>query len=87
MEEEKKFLEAVEFVNNSQSMDIDNNTKLQFYALFKQATIGNCNIEAPYMIQIEKYAKWNAWNQLKNKDSNEAKIEYVSKLKELKCGF
>lgn len=87
MESEKLFENAVRFVNNSKSIDIDNNTKLYFYSLFKQATIGNCNTERPSIFQIEKYAKWNAWNKLKNKDRNEAKIDYVKKLKELKCGF
>jgi diazepam-binding inhibitor (GABA receptor modulating acyl-CoA-binding protein) len=56
----------------------DNDTLLELYSLYKQATIGNINTAQPWTIQLEASAKWNAW---KSKDKAMTKyIEEVNKL-------
>jgi diazepam-binding inhibitor (GABA receptor modulating acyl-CoA-binding protein) len=47
------------------------------YGLYKQATVGDINIEQPSFYQLTEKAKWNAWNSNKGKSSDLAKQEYV----------
>lgn len=42
---------------------IDDAQKLQFYALYKQATIGTCNIPRPGFFDFVGKAKWYALNR------------------------
>jgi len=37
---------------------------LRFYALFKQATVGPCNVPKPGMLEFVAKAKWQAWKDL-----------------------
>jgi acyl-CoA-binding protein len=77
-----EFNKAVDYVKNSEKMNIDNNTKLFFYAHYKQATIGKCNIDRPNgLFDISNKLKYDAWKQLDNMSCNEAKKKYVEKLK------
>ena len=60
---------AVNQIRNSKqtkSGSPTNEQKLKFYGLYKQATLGKCNTPKPWAIQVEAYAKWNAWNDLGN---------------------
>lgn len=61
----------------------DDNTLLKLYGLYKQATIGDCNISKPYFYQMEQLAKWNAWNDLKGKTTETAKKQYVDLVQKL----
>ncbi|CCW66674.1 unnamed protein product [Phytomonas sp. Hart1] len=63
---------------------LDDNTKLKFYALYKQATVGNVNIAKPWLMDIMGRAKWDAWSKLKGMDLTEAKQMYVSEYKLMK---
>ncbi len=47
------------------------------YGLFKQATIGDVNIDRPGMFDLTGKAKWDAWNSFKGKSQEEAKHLYV----------
>lgn len=49
---------------------------LELYALYKQATVGNCNIGEPGADDKSK-AKWNAWNGKKGLNQDAAKDAYV----------
>ena len=55
-----------------------NDEKLQLYGLYKQSTVGNCNISKPGFYQIAENAKWNAWNGNKGKETGKSESEYVS---------
>lgn len=77
---EEQFNAAVEIIQNlpkegpiQPSVD----DKLKQYALFKQATIGKCNIPQPYMIQIESRLKWSAWNALGDMSKEDAMSQYI----------
>ena len=62
-----------------------NETLLNLYSLYKQATIGDVNGEAPAMFDFVGKAKYEAWSSLKGKPQEEAMQDYcklVEKLKE-----
>lgn len=62
----------------------DNNTMLQLYALYKQATIGNVNSSRPGTFDFVGRAKWDAWEKLKGTSTQEAMQMYVDLVDELK---
>jgi len=61
----------------------DDNTLLELYGLYKQATVGDIDIPQPWSIQFEAAAKWAAWNLRKGMSSADAKAAYVAKVNEL----
>ncbi|CUA82289.1 MULTISPECIES: acyl-CoA-binding protein [Gulbenkiania] len=61
----------------------DNQTLLQLYALFKQATDGDVSGERPGMMDFINRAKYDAWEKLKGMSSDEAKQGYVDVVKGL----
>lgn len=71
-----KFSEAIEKVKTLSERP-DNETLLKLYGLYKQATVGNCNISQPWAVQVEARAKWEAWNSHYNKSKQTAENEYV----------
>ena len=57
---------------------LDDTNKLLLYAYYKQATIGNINIEKPSFLNFKDTAKWNAWNEQKNINKNNAMLNYIN---------
>jgi acyl-CoA-binding protein len=55
----------------------DNQTLLQLYAFYKQATDGDVEGERPGMMDFINRAKYDAWDKLKGTDSDEAKQRYI----------
>mmetsp|Transcript_27368 Transcript_27368/g.24133 ORF Transcript_27368/g.24133 Transcript_27368/m.24133 type:complete len:106 (-) Transcript_27368:263-580(-) len=53
------------------------NEQLSFYGLYKQATIGDCNISKPSITNMTATKKWEAWNAHKGHSSDEAKRLYI----------
>lgn len=77
------FTVAVEYVRSLPKdgpVQLDNNAKLEFYSLYKQATEGDVQGSQPWAVQIEARAKWDAWNARKGMSSDDAKAEYVKRL-------
>jgi len=62
----------------------DNQTLLQIYALYKQATAGDVDGKRPGFADMVGRAKWDAWNGLKGKDKSAAMQEYVDLIESLK---
>jgi diazepam-binding inhibitor (GABA receptor modulating acyl-CoA-binding protein) len=63
-----------------------NEDKLKLYGLFKQATVGDINIECPSIFNMTGRAKWAAWNEHKGKTMEQAKTEYISVVDKLSNG-
>lgn len=63
----------------------DNNTMLQLYGLYKQATIGNVNTSRPSQFDFVGRAKWDAWEKLKGTSTQEAMQMYVDLVAQLKA--
>ena len=57
--------------------ELSNEKKLKLYGLFKQAKFGDNNTEKPGLLDFKGKAKWEAWNEVKGKDREVAKNEYV----------
>lgn len=59
----------------------------QFYGLFKQATIGDCNIDKPGLFDFVARAKYDAWQGFKGLGFREARNMYIDGVEELKVGW
>lgn len=70
------FEEATKFVKTLRSLD--NDTKLKFYGMYKQATEGPCTAPKPSFFEMTACAKWQAWKNMGNIDSDLAKQMYFS---------
>ena len=55
----------------------DNQELLELYSLYKQATIGDLNIDKPGMFDFVAAAKYNAWNLKKGMSKEEAQQKYI----------
>lgn len=64
-----------------------NDTLLQLYSLYKQATEGNLNSDPPSNpFDFVAKAKYQAWESLKGKTKEEAMNEYIALVTKLKAG-
>ncbi len=80
---EQRFEEAA---RDSQTLSErpDNNTLLQLYALYKQATVGNVNTSRPGQFDFVGRAKWDTWEKLKGTSTKEAMQQYIDLVDRLK---
>lgn len=63
----------------------NNQTLLQLYSLYKQASIGDVNIDPPSnAFDFVNKAKHDAWAELKGKDRDTAMQEYIALVNTLK---
>jgi acyl-CoA-binding protein len=60
-----------------------NEELLQLYALYKQATEGNVSGERPGGFDFKAIAKYDAWEELKDKSKEQAMQEYISLVDDL----
>lgn len=61
-----------------------NETLLLLYSLYKQATEGDVNGEAPTMFDFVAKAKYEAWSSLQGKSREAAQQEYINLVQKLK---
>jgi diazepam-binding inhibitor (GABA receptor modulator, acyl-CoA-binding protein) len=64
----------------------DNQTLLQLYALFKQATIGDVTGSRPGMLDFAGRAKYDAWSERRGTPREQAMEEYVALVERLRAG-
>ncbi len=62
----------------------DNDTLLQLYALYKQATSGDVSGKRPGFTDPVGRAKYDAWTKLQGKTQTEAMKEYIQLVNRLK---
>lgn len=62
---------------SEEMLKLPDDKKLEVYALFKQATIGDCNTDRPGMLDFKGKAKWDAWNGKKGTSQEDAQKEYT----------
>jgi len=63
---------------NSAFSSLPDDKKLEIYALFKQGSVGDVNVERPSgYLDFKGKAKWDAWNGKKGLDSDDAKKQYI----------
>ena len=56
---------------------LGNDVLLEFYALFKQATVGNATGDRPGMLDIKGRAKYDAWAKKKGMTKDAAMQAYI----------
>ncbi|XP_043866326.1 acyl-CoA-binding protein homolog [Drosophila mojavensis] len=55
-----------------------NDEFLEFYGLYKQATVGDNTTPEPGALDVKAKAKWNAWTKNKGMSQDAAKAAYVA---------
>mgnify|MGYP003577837516 CR=1 FL=1 len=83
MDIELEFEQAVA-ESKSLSLKPSTDTLLKLYSLYKQATVGDVNTEAPAALDFIAKPKYDAWVSLKGKSQDEAKKQYVELIGKLK---
>jgi diazepam-binding inhibitor (GABA receptor modulating acyl-CoA-binding protein) len=73
-----KYISKVKKLDN-----VSNDDKLYLYANYKQALLGDNNLEKPSIFNRVEMEKWKAWDANKGLSSNEAKQNYIRKVKDL----
>lgn len=58
-------------------------TLLELYGLFKQATVGDVTGKRPGMLDIKGRAKYDAWAARKGTSQDDAKTAYIALVKRL----
>ncbi|KAI9101337.1 acyl-CoA-binding protein [Phlyctochytrium arcticum] len=74
---EDEFHKAAASVARRKDVAFGNDVKLEFYALYKAATVGPCNDPQPSLLQFVERAKWQAWKKLGTISSDSAMEQYI----------
>ena len=76
-------MESASIIKN-RNTDISNDDLLHLYGLYKQGTIGNCDLgNQPWTMFKEERARWNAWYKNYNMIKSDAMQKYIDKVNEL----
>jgi peroxisomal 3,2-trans-enoyl-CoA isomerase len=67
----------------SSSVEVDNETKLKLYGLYKQATVGVCSTPKPGLTDFVGRAKWTAWSSLGKMNQQDAQKQYIQTVQQL----
>jgi len=62
----------------------DNNTMLKLYALYKQASVGDCTDPEPGATDFIAKAKWQAWQAFAGQNQDQARQSYIELVETLK---
>lgn len=75
---EGDFQKAVELVKSgTPKKNVDNKTKLEFYGLYKQSTVGDINTPRPSFFDSIGRAKWFSWSSKRGMGKEEAMRHYI----------
>ena len=97
---DQDFEAAAEVIKTKVNKTLSDDELKEIYALYKQATCGDINIDKPGMMDIKWVdkiylifhsflicrgcAKWDAWNSKKGVPSEEAKQQYIEMVEQMK---
>jgi len=84
MDLDAKFIAAVDVIKNLPShgtFEVSNEMKLQFYAYYKQVTVGPCTNSRPGFWDVVNRAKHDAWVALGSMARDTAMTKYIDNLK------
>ncbi|KAI9017494.1 acyl CoA binding protein-domain-containing protein [Gaertneriomyces semiglobifer] len=78
---EQRFAKAVDVLHSlgpdEHQMVPSTSEKLEFYGLYKQATLGPCTTARPSVFDVAGRAKHDAWQRVSNMSQSDAKENYV----------
>jgi len=82
---ETRFNEAVDYIQNGRGdQGPSNEQKLEFYALYKQATEGDVSGKRPGMMDFVGRAKFDARKKLTGMSREDAKQRYINRLEDFR---
>lgn len=58
-------------------LQVANQSRLELYGLYKQATVGDCASSEPSRFKVTEHAKWAAWKNLTGMTEANAKHSYI----------
>lgn len=73
---EESFNRATKYLQMLVS-ELDSGQLLGFYGLYKQATVGPCDIPRPNWYQVQAKHKWEAWKNLGDMNRETAMANYI----------
>ena len=76
MSNSKEFLIAAETVKKLCKTPTTEQFKI-LYGLYKQATVGDINIEKPGILNFKEVNKWESWNSYKGLTQLDSEIKYI----------
>jgi acyl-CoA-binding protein len=82
---QKRFAEASQQATELPAKP-DNQTMLQLYSFYKQATVGDVNGARPGFTDMVGRAKFDAWAKIKGLSPTEAMQKYIDLVEKLKKG-
>jgi len=83
MSESNSLFEKAVAASKSLAARPDNDTLLQLYALFKQASSGDVSGDKPGFFDFVATAKYEAWEKIKGLSSDDAMTQYIDLVKKL----
>jgi peroxisomal 3,2-trans-enoyl-CoA isomerase len=69
-----EFLRAA---HSSRTLELNQQQRLELYALYKQALIGQCTEQSPPYFDIISLTKWRAWRALGEMGKEDASRKYI----------
>lgn len=82
-ENSAEFLAAAKDVKEKLTSRPSDEELLDLYALYKQATVGDCNTAQPWFYDVKAKAKWTFWNKIKGMSKEDAEKKYIETANEL----
>ncbi|KAM4600699.1 acyl-CoA-binding domain-containing protein 7 [Polymixia lowei] len=76
------FEKIAQDVNNLKTRPADQEL-LDIYGLYKQALVGDINIDKPGMMDMKGKAKWEAWKSRKGMSKEDAMSAYITLAKDI----
>ncbi|XP_012230676.1 acyl-CoA-binding domain-containing protein 6-like [Linepithema humile] len=73
---EETFNRAAKYLQTLVS-ELDSGQLLAFYGLYKQATVGPCDVPRPNWYQVQAKHKWEAWKNLGDMSRETAMADYI----------
>jgi len=83
MNSKETFNNLAEWVRTT-PMPASDNEKVICYGYYKQATVGDINTVAPWIINLKERTKWNMWNKNKGMSKQKAQELYIESVNLLK---
>ena len=77
MANSEEFLLAADIVKKLKQTP-NNEELLELYGLYKQATVGDNNQDAPGFLDFKGKSKHQAWLNNKGKDTHDSEVEYIT---------
>uniref|UniRef100_A0A3B5MR50 Acyl-CoA binding domain containing 7 n=1 Tax=Xiphophorus couchianus TaxID=32473 RepID=A0A3B5MR50_9TELE len=78
----EEFKKVADQVKNMKTKPTDDEI-LILYSLYKQAMVGDVNIDKPGLTDLKGKAKWDAWESRKGMSKTDAMAAYIKHAKEL----